>query len=387
MKKYIWLTLGALVLAACSQPTPKQVGETVKKGEEKTITAGSDGELKIDKGKLANDAIISVGKVTAPTPPANSNISGGFTALRVNTGSIALRPTVSKQETTTPELFCESGFTLKITYPADTQNAAKLRMYRTGNPWVKLTPTVVNLEKHYVLGCMASDALNVGQDAIYTLGIPLTGLKVSGGTSQETVNAGGVLEQRNYTAFRLLWIAPEQASRQAINVNPMVKITGPAGWNDNQVYQVGLNPALSKTLTFAADVPAVTGTYNYSYFDGATEHTGSFNIDSTQKLARATGFAVTPVATQNATFNFHWNAPAGADLASQQSSVTLLGSETSAALDTKTGPADKVLTIPNFDPLASYAFCVFAWSKDPISTPFDQQVNESRGCYTYTSNN
>ncbi|GEM47437.1 hypothetical protein [Deinococcus cellulosilyticus] len=381
MKYRSWIALGALALAACSPQTPPPpAGELIKKGQPGTVTAGTDGELQIDKDKLAKDAIVSIVKTNPGNPP--SGVSGGFTALRIKVGSVATRPAINKQEVNLPELpGCETGFRMKISFPAETENASDLRMYNVTNGWTELHPYFVNLQQHYVIGCMAdlNPLLEQGEvNQTYTLGIPST-FKMAGGTSEDFAKSNNEIFPVSRTAFRINYVG---ALPPAGTTQKNFVITGPSGWNDNKTFVNSFNPRTNRSMTFNVDTPPVTGTYQYTYNDGIKEHSGQFQINSEQVLARPSGINVTP-SNQAGTLTVDWTPPAGAALNMQQVTVSLLSDNSTSTLGSAVGNHPVNVQVNNFDAQKTYAVCVFAFSNDPVTTPFPNQVNESRFCTTY----
>ncbi|GGJ23801.1 hypothetical protein [Deinococcus roseus] len=388
MKHHLWLGLGILLLVACTPKTPEVTGTKIKGSEGGTVKADNpdDGELNIDKGSLVKDAIISVGKTTPPAAPADSGIEGGFTALWVKSTGISVKPQPGKQEI---ELPCNSGIRLKITFPANTpaEKANLLEMFQItrqdGAVFWQALPSKVNMASHYVVGCL--NGLPEGE-SVYTLGV-YNRLRMAGGTSQEVVKVDGQLLQKSYTAFRTKYVAPPQIAQQAIVVLPKIEIMGPAGWNNNQPFTYTLNPAQTSALTFSAPTPPVSGDYHYSYNNGQRTYMGTFQINKDLVLARPSNLQLTPnFGETDATFTINWTAPAGADLATQQATVSLLNSSDTTPLDTKSGPSPLVLTVNNFSFSDTYAFCILAWSKNPLTTPFPEQVNEARNCIPFSNN-
>lgn len=367
-----WLLLGLLALAACSPQTPPPTGTKIKAGEGGTVLADNpqDGQLDIDKGKLLEDAIISVGLTTTPNPP--TGVTGNFNALAVRVSGIQGRPIPDPLET---GISCPSGLRLRISFPADTPRASELRIYNTDNGWKQLVPYQVNLQENHVVGCMASLK---GGTSVYTLGIPESSFNMSGGTSEDFVYQGQEIFPKSLTAFRMKYqgaLAPDPS------VTYKVTLTGPEGWNNNQPYQTVLAPDNSAFKAFAVDATPVSGTYNYTYSDGVKTYNGSFNIDAQNTLQRPTGLQVTRKPQTTNTFNVTWTAPEGAALVLQETTVFRLG-DNPAILASDVGGSPAELTIPAFDAQSTYAFCVFAYSKNPQTTDFAVQVNESRSCTT-----
>lgn len=367
-----WLLLGLLALAACSPQTPPPTGTKIKAGEGGTVLADNpqDGQLDIDKGKLLEDAIISVGLTTTPNPP--TGVTGNFNALAVRVSGIQGRPIPDPLET---GISCPSGLRLRISFPADTPRASELRIYNTDNGWKQLVPYQVNLQENHVVGCMASLK---GGTSVYTLGIPESSFNMSGGTSENVASQGQEVFPKSLTAFRMKYqgaLAPDPS------VTYKVTLTGPEGWNNNQPYQRALSPDTSAFEAFSVDAAPVSGTYTYSYSDGVKTYNGSFNIDAQSTLQRPSGLQVTLKPPTPNTFSVTWTAPEGIPLFLQETTVFQLG-ETPTLLASDVGGSPAELTLPNFDPQNTYAFCVLAYSQNPQTTDFAVQVNESRSCTT-----
>ncbi|WP_034343821.1 fibronectin type III domain-containing protein [Deinococcus misasensis] len=367
-----WLLLGLLALAACSPQTPPPTGTKIKAGEGGTVLADNpqDGQLDIDKGKLLEDAIISVGLTTTPNPP--TGVTGNFNALAVRVSGIQGRPIPDPLET---GISCPSGLRLRISFPANTPRANELRIYNTDNGWKQLVPYQVNLQENHVVGCMAS--LKAGT-SVYTLGIPESSFNMSGGTSENFAAQGQEVFPKSLTAFRMKYqgtLPPDPS------MTYKVTLTGPEGWNNNQPYQRALSPDTSAFEAFSVDAAPVSGTYTYSYSDGVKTFSGTFNINAQSTLPRPSGLQVTRKPQTSNTFSVSWTAPEGIPLFLQETTVFQLG-ENPALLASDVGGSPAELTLPNFDPQKTYAFCVLAYGQNPQTTDFGVQVNESRSCTT-----
>lgn len=380
MKHPFLLALGLLTLIACGSPNPPASKGTKIKASDGGVVGSQqpgDGQLEIDPGGLLADLEVTLDRPeTNPEPPAG--IEGGFTPLRVQIGNISTRPL--------PMELPNCKIRLRINLPANVSNSSELMLFKVLDAgqrnWRKLQSfeTIENDTGSYLRGCL--DGLKDGD--LYTIGRFKSTFGFSAGTA-EVVEApssptNGQLVPVSNTLFRVQYTAPQVQGLPT--PNPVITIDGPSNWHDGVPYQLEYTPSGKVTLLTVPLAP-VSGTYKYEFDDGVKVHKGEFVLDANALLPRPARVTATPSDLANA-FNISWAAPKLADPNGQQAEVFLFDQnwnpQNSTPIDQKTGLSPLTLSITDYNPQASYVFCVNAWDKAPFITPLTEQVNISQAC-------